>query len=368
MIRVAQVVGKMNGGGVEQAVMNYYRHIDRTRVQFDFLVEEGSNMVPYDEIKSLGGRVFTVESCARQMKYQRTLQRLIRSEGWPVLHSHINALSVFPLKAACRVGVPVRIAHSHSTAGNIEPLRDMTKWALKRSASKYATERYACSHYAGAWLFGSERSFDVIPNAIEIERFRFNGNLRSRVRRQLNANNEQLVVGHIGRFAPQKNHMFLLQAFRELLDYDDAILVLVGDGPLQSKIKKTAFDMGLSESVRFLGYQEDASELYHAFDVFAFPSFYEGLGMVGVEAQCAGLRCAVSDRVPGEIDVTGNVAFLPIDDPKCWASALRFLGRAPRAPFDYQRIASAGYDIEKASLDLLNRYETLCAEQGVSLD
>ena len=154
MIRVAQIMGYMDGGGVEQVVMNYYRHIDRSRVQFDFLVCEGSGMVPSDEIEALGGRVFMVPGYRRLPRYMAELERLFREERWPIVHSHVNALSVFPLRAAKKAGVPVRIAHSHSTAGKGEPVKNAAKAVLKCFANVYPTHRMACSRYAGEWLFG----------------------------------------------------------------------------------------------------------------------------------------------------------------------------------------------------------------------
>ena len=181
-IRVAHVVGKMCGGGVEAVVMNYYRHIDRSRVQFDFLVSEGSTLVPREEIGSLGGRVFEVPPYQRPFAYARSLESLFADEGWPIVHSHVNALSVFPLRAAARAGVPVRIAHSHSTAGKDEPVKNALKRLLRTQANRYPTHRLACSRYAGEWLFGEGAGFDVLYNAIELDRFPFTAEVRAEAR------------------------------------------------------------------------------------------------------------------------------------------------------------------------------------------
>lgn len=184
-IRVAQIVGKMNGGGVEAVVMNYYRHIDRSKVQFDFLIDSDSSLVPREEIESLGGRVFEIPPYQHVIEYQRELQRLFREEGWKIVHSHINALSVFPLRAAKKAGVPVRIAHSHSTSGKGEYAKNALKSVLKTQSNRYPTHRFACSKFAGEWLFGKDAHFEVVYNAIDLDRFRFDAEARAEARADL---------------------------------------------------------------------------------------------------------------------------------------------------------------------------------------
>ena len=184
-IRVAQIVGKMNGGGVEAVVMNYYRHIDRSKVQFDFFVDADSTLVPREEIESLGGRVFEIPPYQHVVEYQRELQRLFKQEGWKIVHSHINALSVFPLRAAKKAGVPVRIAHSHSTSGKGEYVKNALKAVLKTQSNRYPTHRFACSEFAGEWLFGDAAEFEVVYNAIDLDRFRFNAEARAQARADL---------------------------------------------------------------------------------------------------------------------------------------------------------------------------------------
>lgn len=184
-VRVAQVVGKMVGGGVEAVVMNYYRHIDRSKVQFDFLVDSDSTLVPRDEIESLGGRVFEIPPYQHIAEYQRELQRLFKQEGWKIVHSHINALSVFPLPAAKKAGVSVRIAHSHSTSGKGEYAKNALKAVLKTQSNRYPTHRFACSQFAGEWLFGKAAHFEVVYNAIDLDRFRFNAEARAQARADL---------------------------------------------------------------------------------------------------------------------------------------------------------------------------------------
>ncbi len=305
-IRVAQVMGKMLGGGVESVVMNYYRHIDRSKVQFDFLVDADSTRVPEEEIKALGGRVFRIPPYQHPLRYRKELVRLFHEEHWPIVHSHINTLSVFPLSAAKKAGVPVRIAHSHSTMGKGELAKNLMKLALRPLSNLYPTERLACSEYAGKWLFGRNADFTVIPNAIELEKFRFDPVIRQETRRELGIADDMFLVGHVGRFMPQKNQAFLVDVLAELLPQKpDTMLAFVGDGPDRPDVQQHAQALGIGDHILFLGQRTDVSHLYQAFDAFCLPSRYEGLGMVAIEAQVAGCPCVLSDQVPHEAGTAG---------------------------------------------------------------
>ena len=357
-------MGYMNGGGVEQVVMNYYRHIDRSLVQFDFLVCEGSGMVPSGEIEAMGGRVYMAPHYKQLPRYMHELERLFRRERWPIVHSHVNALSVFPLCAAERAGVPVRIAHSHSTSGKGETVKNVVKSVLRRFSNVFPTHRMACSRYAGEWLFGKGAEFEVVYNAIDLSHFYFDSRVRADVRVELSLSDDQLVIGHVGRFMPQKNHRFLVEAFAELARLrPDAILLLVGSGEDEAAARGWAVKFGVADRVRFLGQRDDVDRLYQAFDVFCLPSLYEGLGLVAVEAQASGLPCFLSDRVPREADVTGTVRFLSIDDPRVWADALRGIEPGTRLAVESADIGD--YDIDRAAEKLAERYLELIKERNV---
>lgn len=358
-IRVAQIVGKMNGGGVEAVVMNYYRHIDRSKVQFDFLIDSDSSLVPREEIESLGGRVFEIPPYQHVVEYQRELQRLFKQEGWKIVHSNINALSVFPLRAAKKAGVPVRIAHSHSTSGKGEYAKNALKAVLKTQSNRYPTHRFACSKFAGEWLFGKAAHFEVVYNAIDLDRFCFNAEARAQARADLGLVGNQFAIGHVGRFTAQKNHAFLIDVFAEVAKRrDDAVLLLVGTGEAGASVKALVDERGLTDRVKFLGQRSDVNRLYQAFDAFVLPSLYEGLGLVGVEAQVAGLPCLFSDAITREVDVTGESCFLPIDHSKAWIEALSCLvprKRAERSKLSLKKFDS--YDIYKQSLILTEKYQ-----------
>lgn len=360
--RVAMVMGKMLGGGVESVVMNYYRSIDRSKVQFDFLVDSDSSLVPRDEIEALGGRVIEIPPYQRVAEYQMRLCDLFEREGWPIVHSHINALSVFPLRAAKRAGVPVRIAHSHSTSGKGEHAKNAFKALLRTQANRYPTHRIACSKLAGDWLFGKGADYTVMRNAVDLSVFGPDAVDRDRERELLGVTDGQLLVGHIGRFMEQKNHAFLLEVFNELLKLrPNSVLALAGDGPLLERTRDRVHELGLDKSVLFLGMRTDVPSLYRAFDVFCLPSLYEGLPMVGIECQAAQTPILTSDTVTAEAAATSLMEFESLEsDPGVWARRLlRMVGKHP-SRCDLESIRD--YDIASAASKLLSFYRSAMGE------
>lgn len=363
-VRVAQIMGYMNGGGVESVVMNYYRNIDRERLQFDFVVCKGSTMVPRDEIEALGGRVFTMPPYSRVLGYQRELIALLRAQGWRIVHSHINALSVFPLHAAKKAGVPVRIAHSHSTSGKGERAKNALKAVLRTQANRYPTYRLACSRLAGDWLYGKGVDYEILRNAIDLNDFRPDEGDRSQTRAALGIGDGQLLVGHIGRFMEQKNHVFLLEIFKEVLRLrPDAVLALVGEGPLLDVARRKVCELGIEGSVRFLGTRSDAPSLYRAFDVFCLPSLYEGLPMVGVECQASGTPILASDVVTSEAAMTSLMDYESLSSsPEVWALHLVDMRGRAFAPADAEGLSA--FDINVAAKRLEELYVRCLKEVG----
>lgn len=358
-LRIAQVMGRMNGGGVETVVMNYYRHIDRSKVQFDFLVDADSTLVPREEIESLGGRVFEIPPYQQILAYQRELQCLFRQEKWEIVHSHINALSVFPLRAAKKAGVSVRIAHSHSTSGRGEYAKNVTKWVLRRFANVYPTNRIACSDKAGRWLFGEGSSYTLFYNAIDLGMFGFDSEKRRLARDELDIADETFVVGHMGRFMAQKNHAFLISAFAKFLELEpDSLLLLAGSGDLMPQAEELVARLGVADKVRFLGYRDDSDYLYNAFDCFALPSLYEGLPLVAVEAQRAGLRCLLSTAITPEVALTDGAEFHDIDSVSEWARAFEKCSKT-RLRNDAPMDLFSAYNVEDAAARLQNYYYDL---------
>ena len=281
-IIVAHIMGKWNGGGVESVVMNYYRNIDRNRIQFHFLCDEDSTDIPYEEIEKLGGKVIVIPPYQKLFKYQKELYRIFKENNYKIIHSHINALSVFPLRIAQKAKIPVRIAHSHSTSNKKEWKKNILKMILRPFSKLYANNYFACTEYAGKWLFGKKvverKELNVINNAIDLKKFEFNENTREDLRKELGIKEDVLVIGHVGRFMKQKNHEFLIDVFEKAIKQDDNIyLILVGQGPLEDKIKEMAKEKGIEYKILFLGQRNDVNKLYQAMDIFVLPSLYEGL-------------------------------------------------------------------------------------------
>lgn len=370
MIRVAQILGKMNGGGVEQVVMNYYTAIDREKVQFDFYIFKGSAKVPVEEIKGMGGRIFVLPTLKRPFRYMKVLQKLLCENGYDIVHCHLSTLSGFALRAAKKAGVRVRILHNHSTSGGRRELvRNLAKTLLKPFAKRYATEYLACSEHAACWMYGAvpvlalteeaqlKKCARLLLNAVDTEKFRFDDEKRKKLRKELDISQETLVFGHIGRFCPQKNQSFLIDIFREIVkQHEDSVLVMAGTGVDMELIKARVIAEGLTDKVRFLGQRDDADCLYCAFDCFLLPSNYEGLGMVAIEAQCSGLYCVLSDKVPQEAKVTPSAQYLSLKTPpEDWACAAICCSEL-RNEKGAEQVAQAGYDIKSAAAELERYY------------
>ena len=361
-IRIAHIIGKWLGGGVEAVVMNYYRHIDRNKIQFDFICDNDSTNIPYQEIEELGGKVILIPPYQKIFDYQKELKKVLKEGNYKIIHSHINTLSIFPLRIAKKVGIPVRIAHSHSTTNKKEWKKNLLKQTLRPFSKVYATDYFACSEHAGRWLFGN-KTFDkgkvfILNNAIDLDKFKYDENVRKEMRKELNISDDTLVIGHIGRFVEQKNHRFLIDIFNELhKQNDNSILLLIGQGPLMEEIKQKVNSLNLTDSVKFLGQRDDVNKLYQAMDVFVLPSLYEGLPVVGVEAQAAGLLCILSSDMTKETKILNSTIFINLySDPKEWVDIILKNKDECKTRNKIMEISQFGFDINKETLKLENKY------------
>lgn len=365
-IRIAQIMGKWVGGGVEAVVMNYYRHIDRNKIQFDFICDDDSTCIPKEEIESLGGKVILIPPYQKVFKYHKELKRVLKEGQYKIVHSHINALSVFSLCAAKSAKIPVRIAHSHSTSNKKEWKKTLLKNMLRPFSKLFATDYFCCSELAGRWLFGNKTYAQgkvyLLNNAIDVDKFKYNEKIRKQKRKELKIKDNELVIGHIGRFVQQKNHEFLIEIFNEIHKQNkNTILLLAGDGPLKEEIENKVKELGLEKNVQFLGQRKDANELYQAMDLLLFPSLYEGLGMVLIEAQCAGLPCVASIEVPQIAKITDKFIFENLkENPKKWADiCLKFLNEKSIRKISEKSLSIQNYDIKNEAKKLKNKYSDL---------
>ncbi len=357
-IVVAQIMGKWVGGGVESVIMNYYKHMDRNKIQFDFICDNDSTNIPYDEIKKLGGRVILCPPYQKQKEYQKFLIDLFNKNKYKIVHSNINTLSVFPLHAAYKAGVPIRIAHSHSTSNKKEWKKNIIKNILRPLSKKYANVYFACSKKAGDYLFGKNTNYTIINNAIDLNKFKYNEKIRKEKRKILNIKDSTLVIGHVGRFVDQKNHTFLIDIFNEIHKKNkDTVLLLIGQGPKEKEIKAKVKELKLNDSVKFLGQREDVDKLYNAMDVFLLPSLYEGLPVVGVEAQANGLLCELSSSMTEETKVLDTTRFISLDKaPEEWSKKILNDYKNFKRKDTEKEMTDKNFNIEKEADKLEKKY------------
>lgn len=357
MVRVLHVVTYMGRGGLETMIMNYYRHIDRSKVQFDFLVHRDFRADYDDEIEALGGRIFRLPRLVPWSKrYLKSLEGFFAGHPeYKIVHVHQDCLSSVILKAARKCGVPVRIAHSHNSSQD-KNLKYFIKLHYRRQIAGNATQLFACGKEAGDWMFCGA-SYRIVHNAIDTEQYVYDSERRERLRRELNLSGDTFVVGHVGRFNAVKNHTFLLDVFAEVKKRkEDSVLLLVGDGDLRTEMEQKAAARGIADSVIFTGVRSDVPDLMQAMDCFVFPSLYEGLPVTMIEAQAAGLPCLVSDSVSPECVKTEMVERIALKEGiVAWAE--KVLCQVGRIRADTrEEIARAGYDIEANAQWLQNYY------------
>ena len=347
-IRILHIVTHMNRGGLETMIMNYYRHIDRSKIQFDFLVHR-SNMADYDEeILSMGGKIYRLSPLnPLDPRYLRSLDTFFAEhKEYRIVHCHLDCMAGIPLKYAKKHGVPVRIAHSHSSS-QTKDAKYILKLFYKRNIVKYANRLFACGDDAGKWMFGTD-DFTVLNNAIDAASYSYCAETAQSVRAGFGIPDHALIVGHVGRFCPPKNHVFIIQIFAEILKKrSDAVLLLVGEGELRAETERQAEELGVRQSVIFAGLRSDVPELLQAMDVFLFPSLYEGLPLSMVEAQAAGLPCLISDKVPIECKKTDLVQQISLEEsPEVWANAVLSAADTQRKN-TLEDIRRSGFDVRE---------------------
>ncbi|AUJ23653.1 Putative glycosyltransferase EpsF [Virgibacillus dokdonensis] len=363
MIRILHITMGMNRGGIETFIMNTYRKIDRRKIQFDFLVHTDKECAYDNEIKKMGGKIYSVPARNKGvLKNKTALNNFFENHPeYKIIHQHVSSLTyVLPLKIAKRHGVHTRIVHAHSTKQGGSKVHNYLHALNKFLVNSFATHYFACSEMAAKWLYPKSQirdgNYKIIKNAIDLEKFNFNYRIRKRKRKELDLENNY-VIGHIGRFNPVKNHRFIISVFEEIRKREPkAKLLLVGDGKLKSEIQYIVRLNKLEDSVIFTGVRDDVSNLLQIMDVFLFPSIYEGLGIVSIEAQACGLPCVLSDAIPKEVCLTENIKFLSIYNPvELWAEEV--LSYCDYSRVDNSNLISLkGYDINKVVKELEEIY------------
>ncbi|MEK5302711.1 MULTISPECIES: glycosyltransferase family 1 protein [unclassified Bacillus (in: firmicutes)] len=350
-LRVLHVVVNMNRGGAETLIMNLYRNIDRSKVQFDFLTcKEG---VFDEEIVKLGGEIHRIPYITNvgHRGYIKALDNFFTShQEYRIVHSHMDKMSGFVLRSAKKARVPVRIAHSHNTSSEGGATAKIYKWYAGKSIGTCATHLLACSNAAARWLFADKAdTAKILKNGIDCDRFLFRPEIRKQVRKELQIEQEAFVIGHVGRFAYQKNHTYLIDLFAQLTQFrPNSILLLAGEGPLRLEMEKKVKDLNMENHIRFLGVRSDIERILQAFDVFVFPSIHEGLPVTLVEAQGVGLPCIISDAITKEVDLGMNlVEHFPLTDKLAWIEKMKRLETSNCSRnISAQLLLEKGYDIK----------------------
>lgn len=358
--RVLQVVTIMNRGGIETMIMNHYRAVDRTKIQFDFLVHRQEKGDYDDEIEQLGGRIYRAFPIRpwKYIYYFKWLKSFFnKNNDYIAIHAHIQENSGLVFKVAHRFNIKALISTSH-TAGYGIDYKYLFRVYAKYYLNKYCTHKMACGNMAGEHLYGKNSEFIIIHNAIDVAKFKYNVNVRNKIRHELNIENK-FVIGNVARFHKGKNHTFIVDVFNEINKKDNnCCLVLVGDGEEFEAIKSKVESFDLSSNVTLLGVRNNVNELLQAFDVLLFPSLFEGIPVSIIEAQAAGLPCILSDTIDNETAITSNVEFHSLNAPISeWTNAI--LNKKDFRRVDTtSEIVDAGYDVMHNIKNLIDLYTT----------
>ena len=369
MIRVLHFVSTPSiGSGVMSVIMNYYRHMDRTKVQFDFLCFIPCEDSYEKEIKELGGRVFFIPKPGSSLNSISEIWKFFLNHKleYQWFHNHEVYLSFFlkPLSKICKI--PHFIIHCHATKFSDRRLAAFRNAALCIPIRFMQCTKFACSVAAGKFLFGNlavqKGKVHILHNGFELNPYFYNEEIRKKIRSQYQLEN-CFVIGHVGRFNKQKNHTFLIEMFAVLNKKNPNVrLLLIGDGPLKEEIEKRCYELHIENKVLFLGQRVDVENFYSAMDIFVLPSLYEGIGIALLEAQANGLYCLASDQVPIEAKLLENVEFLSLHKEK-WINEIQ---KIQQNIIDYKRpdnndiirnFSCKHYNIEIESCWLQKYYE-----------
>lgn len=357
MIKVLYVNGGiMRRGGIESFMMNYFRRINSEEIHIDFIVH-GNEPGDYDrEIMEAGSIIYRLPKKSKHpITYQKRFLEILNNNHYDIIHTQMDAMNGVALRLAKKSKIPTRISHSHNTSClSNNRIKIFINNCSKSMIPKYATHFFACSDAAGRWLYGKDEEFTIINNAIDLGKFLYREDVRAEVRKGLNID-DKFVIGHVGRFDYQKNHEFIVSIVEELVKHKkNVIVLLIGDGDMEDQIRDLIKEKNLQDYFVFLGSRADVERFYNAMDVFILPSRFEGLPIVGIEAQANGLPCLFSLNITPEICMTKNAKMVPLNKEK-WIEAL--LNNPKRSISDAaDSIRKRGYDINFEAEQLKKLY------------
>ena len=349
--------------GISTYIMNYYNKTNHDNVKYDFLVTDDNVCDEYREnIESNGDKIILTNRVRlhNYFKEIKKIKNILKENNYSIVYSQILYTAFFYLKGAKSVGIKNRILHCHNTPTKDKNIiKEILYKIMSKLAVWYATDYFACSDLAGKYLF-KNRNYKVVRNAIDVDKYLFDNNIRNKYRNELNLNNK-FVIGHVGRLDTQKNHKFILDVFYELLKKEEnAKLLLVGSGPLEEEIRQYSKQKNIDKYIEFLGTRNDINNILQAMDVFVFPSLFEGLGIAAVEAQMSSLPCIVSDKVPLEVKFSEKVKFIGIQEKNIddWCEAIIEFKNTTRSR-DEELCRKSGYDINNEVEKLEKLYKEI---------
>lgn len=370
MIRVAIIGGKIDSGGKKNLIMEYYRHVDREQVQFDFLCDSDSQAIPKEEIESLGGRVYEIRPYQNIICNMIDMYKLCKKNKYPIMHAYNSTMNLFPMFVAKISGVPVRISESLSMAHEND-WKTRIKKILRPMSKLFANYYMSCGEDCGRWQFGDKLfdagKVDVFKTVINTEFNAFNPELREKTRKKFGWG-DKIVIGHIGRFTPQKNSVHLIEIFAAIARKEPkAVLCLIGDGELKVEMMSKIDELGIKEQVDYLGRREDIQQFYNAMDMFLLPSLYEGLPVVGLEAESCGLPMFFSTEVTKEANACELGHFIDLSESEeVWADEILKAVEInmPIRRSHAKEVAEAGFDSASEAMRMQKYYLDAMKEQG----
>lgn len=357
MVKVLQVYPQMNNAGTERVIMSLFENINKENIKMDFLINKQGELD--DKIKKLGGNIYKIESEDKK-EYYKNLLKLFNKNKYDVIHVHIHGKMDIVLKAAKEAGIKTRIAHSHISREGIYRILKIKKIFFILSILQNANVFLACSKNAAKWLFSFKwKKTIILHNAINIEKFKFNENIRIKKRKELNISDKKVII-NVARLTKQKNYKKFIKIVRDLVKYNKNIIALIiGEGPMKKQIEDWVKRYNISDNVRLLGKREDVNELLMASDLFLFPSLYEGLGISLVEAQCTGMNCVCSNKIPEEANLNiGLLKRIDIYKPaKSWKKEVsKKIEESINRQQKFTEVQKSNYNIKKEVLKLEKIY------------
>lgn len=348
MVKIIHIINGAAMGGISTFILNYYKQMNCNEFHFDFVMYDKEVGYNGKILKDMGCKFYTVPGKKHLVRYTKALRNVLRNGKYDVIHVHTNTSSYIPLYIAIKCGIKIRVAHAHSAV-----VKPNITYKLKQTLAhllipRYATTMCACSKMAGITVFGKKAAsqIQVIPNGIDIEAFKYNEQLRKKIRNELGLKAEDKAIAFVGRLTYEKNASFAIQVMKLLRERDENVkLFIIGMGPEITKLKEAAESM--KESVFFLGQRSNVNELLQGMDLLHMPSIFEGFGIAALEAMASGLPVIVSDTIPEDLKISDRIEYLPITEEgiPMWAYCTqRFLSQNIRT--DSSDIKRAGYDIQ----------------------